>query len=537
MNTLKNLSISLPMFVSLLVATGSLLVLMFLGAVGLSGLEFFRFTLDIDHERDVMAKPAEIAEGVKRVIDRETRSCWNAVASRTFFVTSLEQPFLIESLWVVDAGNREIHLVSGSHQRLVRYAEHDNWANALVRGDSGASASTSLAALENLVAGKTFSRVEVKPLGEGAGTVVVVMETEIGVEPAMKRGAILRRNILFDRIVNKYLNIQRTDNHMAIELIDASGNQLLVARPGSDGKGPVDLKEIGADSVMTSPEFDGVLAGTRLRISHCRDFGRLMTPEMPILSKGVLVAAALVLAGTICFFYYKGKTGEAGLALQNDWIANLAHTVRGPVHAIGVLTEALPQASGDAQIRMLSLIRGEVEVMDRTFRQFMRLARAGKNRIELNPAAVNLADLLASTRDRLLIRYPKHTAASILFEGVSAQVVSADPEACREVIETALDNALKYSPKGTPITVKAESCEGSVVIRIVDQGIGLSAGDLANVGQAFFRGSGEGTDGIVGTGLGVYLATLLCTSMGGGFSLTSDGPRKGACATIILPKA
>lgn len=153
----------------------------------------------------------------------------------------------------------------------------------------------------------------------------------------------------------------------------------------------------------------------------------------------------------------------------------------------------------------------------------------------LMASPVDFAGVAIGVREHLLTRYPGFPPAQVSLEIPAGIRAAADPEAMREVLEIALDNALKYSPQPGPVRLVAKPEASRIVVRVTDAGVGITASDLKRVGEAFFRGRTEGTDGIVGTGLEVYLAQRLCAAMGGSFALTSDGPGKGATVTITLP--
>ena len=537
MKIMNKIRLSVSALTNLILATGALLFLIFLGIIGITGIDFFRFIVNMNYEQHVSITPAMFSHGVNQVAFREGRSFWASLASGTLTVKDLEDPSLVLACWMIEPGNRQIRIITATQTCLLPLGENESWLKVLSAGSWTMSASASFAELGKSVSGKSFSRIEVNSTENLANLPPAIVETEVGSEPSMKRGILFRKETLYKRIIAKFLDMNRTDNRMALELLDMNETPLMVSKPGSKSAGTVEMKELGADSVLTSPELDGVLAGTKLRITYFKDFGKLFTPDFPFFSKAMLLGAAVLLAGTICFFYYQGKKTEDELILQNDWIANLAHTLRGPLHSLGVLTEAFPTASGDGQERLLELFRGELDIMDRTCKHFMRLARAGKNQIELNPSTVNPADVACGVCDRLVLRYPKFKRESITLEGMDNLSLNADPDAFREVLESAVENSLKFSPQGNPINIRGKVLDGKISIQICDQGLGILESDLNKIGERFFRGSQAGMDGIVGTGLGVYLAKMLCEKMNGEYTVTSAGPGKGACATIILPKA
>jgi two-component system sensor histidine kinase KdpD len=72
-----------------------------------------------------------------------------------------------------------------------------------------------------------------------------------------------------------------------------------------------------------------------------------------------------------------------------------------------------------------------------------------------------------------------------------------------QVLVNMLDNALKYSPKGTPIEIEARLDSGQLEIRVLDRGIGISEQELERVFEKFFRGASQGTARGAGLGLSI----------------------------------
>lgn len=106
---------------------------------------------------------------------------------------------------------------------------------------------------------------------------------------------------------------------------------------------------------------------------------------------------------------------------------------------------------------------------------------------------------------------------------------TADAAALVHVLEHLLDNALKYTPEGTPIDVVATRDADAVRIEVVDHGPGLGGDDLF---AGFARGDHDGD--VPGSGLGLYVVRSLVESMGGTVA-AGDAPGGGARFTVQLP--
>ncbi len=97
-----------------------------------------------------------------------------------------------------------------------------------------------------------------------------------------------------------------------------------------------------------------------------------------------------------------------------------------------------------------------------------------------------------------------------------------------------LDNAAKYSPPESAISVRGHLESGQFVISVVDQGAGLDADDRTLLGQKFFRGNRH-SQVTSGLGLGFWIASAFVAANNGTIEATSEGVNKGITVTVRLP--
>jgi signal transduction histidine kinase len=83
------------------------------------------------------------------------------------------------------------------------------------------------------------------------------------------------------------------------------------------------------------------------------------------------------------------------------------------------------------------------------------------------------------------------------------------------VFNILVENAIKYSPGGGTVTVGARRGEGTVEVRVVDEGVGIPPAEQERIFRKFYRAEGTVRDGGGGTGLGLFIAKELVTAMGG----------------------
>ena len=108
----------------------------------------------------------------------------------------------------------------------------------------------------------------------------------------------------------------------------------------------------------------------------------------------------------------------------------------------------------------------------------------------------------------------------------------ADRDDLNHVLDNLLDNALRYTPRGTSVRVETEVRDGCVVLAVADAGPGIPSEDRSRVFERFYRGA-NGRQAGSGTGLGLAIVDALARRWGGSVVL-ADGP--GTRIEVSLPE-
>jgi signal transduction histidine kinase len=114
-------------------------------------------------------------------------------------------------------------------------------------------------------------------------------------------------------------------------------------------------------------------------------------------------------------------------------------------------------------------------------------------------------------------------------------VTMCDADRIREAIDNLVSNAIKYSPIGGKIAVAVTHEGPDTVIRVTDQGAGLSPEDLGRLFGRFQRLSAKPTAGESSTGLGLSIVKRIIDMHGGHVTAQSPGPGQGSTFTVTLP--
>ncbi len=114
--------------------------------------------------------------------------------------------------------------------------------------------------------------------------------------------------------------------------------------------------------------------------------------------------------------------------------------------------------------------------------------------------------------------------------------IRADRDALALALRNIIDNAVKYSPEASPVSVSIERSGDAVGIHVRDEGPGIAKSEQADVFAKFTRGSASGSQNVKGTGIGLTIARQIVEAHEGRLDLDSE-PGHGSCFTICLPLA
>ncbi len=209
--------------------------------------------------------------------------------------------------------------------------------------------------------------------------------------------------------------------------------------------------------------------------------------------------------------------------LRSEFVATASHELRTPLAAIYGAIRSLRRTDVDMQAdhrdAFLSMIETEAERLRILVDQLLIAGRLDAGAVALSPVTVSLPPLVEEVVRAAEITAPSSISFDYRPDGASAVV--ADPGALRQVLASLVDNAVKYSPDGGLITIRAEQGSDRVTITVEDQGLGIRPDLQKRIFEKFFRADPQLRRGVGGTGLGLYIASALVERMGGRISVAS----------------
>lgn len=230
-----------------------------------------------------------------------------------------------------------------------------------------------------------------------------------------------------------------------------------------------------------------------------------------------------------------GLLGRLRSALERErrFTAEASHQLRTPLGTIlGQVEVALRRPREPEEYeRVLGVVRRQAADLTRSVEALLFLARSDADAPPPPTEPIDLREWLPAFLATLAPR-PRSGDVSFEPEPAGALRVAAHAPLLRELVGNLIDNALKYSPPGTPVAVRAGAEGDRTVITVEDRGPGIAEADLPHVFEPFFRASGVET--VPGSGLGLAVVARVAAAFGGRVA-AENRPGGGARFRVTLP--
>lgn len=224
---------------------------------------------------------------------------------------------------------------------------------------------------------------------------------------------------------------------------------------------------------------------------------------------------------------------------KDDFLAVVSHELRTPLNAIGGWARLLRDGVLDEakRARALDVITRNVDAQARLIDDVLDVSRIISGKLTLDPKLVKLAPLVAAVVSSF--EPGAHAAGSSLelTSEIDQELVLGDSDRLTQVLTNLIGNAVKFTPRGGHVRVRARRRDACVEILVTDDGVGIDTKFLPYVFDQFQQADTSRSRRHGGLGLGLAIARHLVELHQGKISAESAGPGQGATFRIELPLA
>jgi two-component system, OmpR family, sensor histidine kinase BaeS len=225
------------------------------------------------------------------------------------------------------------------------------------------------------------------------------------------------------------------------------------------------------------------------------------------------------------------RTEEA----RRQLVADVAHELRTPLTIIGGTVQAMRDGVLPTDDQNLASIHGEVVALTRLVADLRDLSLSDVGQLPIVHEPVDPVEML----DPVVAAFTAEAGS----RGISLKAdlapelpwILGDEKRLQQCIRNLVENALRHTPSGGSVTVRARQNAGGIEIAVIDTGEGIGADDLPRLFERFYRADPSRARRSGGTGLGLAIVQQIARAHGGDVTAASDGPGFGATFTLRLP--
>jgi PAS domain S-box-containing protein len=222
---------------------------------------------------------------------------------------------------------------------------------------------------------------------------------------------------------------------------------------------------------------------------------------------------------------------------KNEWIAMLAHELRNPLAPIrnALHVMKMPGAAPEAVVQAREMTERQVQHIVRLVDDLLDVSRIIRGMVELRKEPIDLAEVAArgaETAQPMIEARGQQLIVSVPPELVR---LAGDPTRLTQVVSNLLHNAAKFSERSGRIWLTVERQGAEAVLRVRDEGVGISAELLPRVFELFTQGDRTLERSQGGLGIGLTVVRKLVALHGGTVTASSAGPGRGSEFVVRLP--
>ncbi len=283
-------------------------------------------------------------------------------------------------------------------------------------------------------------------------------------------------------------------------------------------------------------EIEGVVAFENLFIV-VPDFRKQVWASL----RWIIIGAVVFMMVIIAAFYVTVKSllNQKKLSeIKSDFINNMTHEFKTPLATISLAVDALKnekvKANKEKSEYFTGIIKEENIRMNKHVETILQAALMEKQELQLNLSALHVHEIIQYTIDNYRLQLQDKEGGIQLLLNAKNDLISGDEVHFANLISNLVDNAIKYSDKAPLIKISTHSTKNNLVIRVEDNGIGMSKESVKRIFEKFYRAHTGNLHNVKGFGLGMsYVKTVIDAHKGKIKVESTMG--KGSIFTVDVP--
>ncbi|MBI2274093.1 MAG: HAMP domain-containing histidine kinase [Chitinophagaceae bacterium] len=267
------------------------------------------------------------------------------------------------------------------------------------------------------------------------------------------------------------------------------------------------------------------------------DFNKQIWASLRWVMFGAIVFMVVIIAAfyvTVKSLLNQKKLSE----IKSDFINNMTHEFKTPLATISLAVDALRnekvQSDKEKAKYFSNIIKEENIRMNKHVETILQAALMEKQELQLNLVPLQVHEVIQNVLENYQLQLKEKDADVQLLLNAKNDMISADEVHFTNLVSNLIDNAIKYSNDKLRITISTHSTKNHVIVRVADNGIGMSKESVKRIFEKFYRAHTGNLHNVKGFGLGMSYVKTVIDAHKGKIKVEST-PGKGTSFTVEMP--
>ena len=239
----------------------------------------------------------------------------------------------------------------------------------------------------------------------------------------------------------------------------------------------------------------------------------------------------LIVAGAV--FVYRAVRRELKISeQQQNFMIAITHELKTPISVARLNLETMQKRKLDEQQqkRLLNNTLEETNRLNALCNNMLLSSQIEAGGYRITNEETNFSDLVSKCVQDFITRYPNQKTETDIATGI---FIDGDRLLLQMLVNNLIDNAQKYGPKDSPVTISLSEKNNRIILQVKDMGKGIAAAEKEKIFTKFYRIGNAATKSAKGTGLGLYLSKKIAKQHNANITVTDNNP-SGAIFTVTL---